>query len=476
MFAGIVLGYINTILVFPNVLSEEEFGLTRIIMSASAVIAQLAQLGSPNIIVRFHPHLRDDTKNITLSLGLIISFVGLVLATGCIFIFDDYIISLYQEKSALFSEYFYVLLPYMAALIFYNLFDAYLKVIFKNNIPVFLNVILLRIMWLSVVALYYFELLSLPEFIYLYVGCQLLIAVLTLLYVIHLGHLNISFKFGSEKMLLLKQMYSFGLFTIISNLSVFIINRIDILMVGKYIGLEGVAIYSIAFYISTVVLVPAQAISRTSIVLVANAAKNDDYQTLHSLYKKTALNQLLFCSMIFVLIIVNYNSLISFLPEEYHNSFMVFFLLGLAKIVETGLGINGAILLNTKFYRVDTVMSIALLILTIGTNLYFIPRYGIEGAALATMISVVAFSIMRYFFLKVKLNLTPFTPQYLAALLILVLSTLASYIMPSLSSIYVDVMVRSGLLILLSVPAIYFLRLSPEFNEIVKGAINRLKP
>ncbi|GAA0890995.1 flippase [Fulvivirga kasyanovii] len=469
LFAGIGLGYINTVLIFPNVLTEEEFGLTRILMSASAVIAQIAQLGSGNIIVRFHPHLKTDKTNTTLSIGLIISLIGLALASLFLFLFDDYVVSMYQEKSALFSRYFYLLLPFMASLIFYNLFDSYLRVIFKNSVPAFLNFILLRVFWLVVVLLYYFGFLGLTSFINIYVGCQLLIALIALGYMAYLKQLNITFRFSDEKIQLIKSMYRFGLYTIISGLSVFLINRIDILMVGKYIGLEGVAIYSIAFYISTVVMVPAQSISRTSNVLASDAAKNNDHSTLNRLYKKSALNQFLFCALIFTLIIVNYHNLMHFLPDTYHNSFTVFLLLGFAKIVETGFGINGAIILNSKYYRVDTALSLFLLILTILTNLYFIPLYGIEGAALATMISVVTFNILRYLFIKVKMNLSPFTLEYLGIVLLLTASTLLAYIMPSITSVYIDILLRSMLLVVLSVPAIYMLNLSPDFNKVVDG-------
>lgn len=467
LFVGIGLGYINTVLVFPNVLSEEEFGLTRILMSASAVVAQLAQLGTPNIILRFHPQLKDDRKNSTLSIGLLIIFAGLILSTIFLVIFQDYFISLYIEKSRLFTEYFYLLIPFTASLIFYNLFDAYLRVIFKNTIPAFLNFIALRILWLAVVALYYFGYFSTATFVNLYVGCQLLIAVVAFIYIVYLGKFNISFKIGKERITLLRKMYQFGAFTIISGLSAFLINRIDILMVGKYIGLEAVAVYSIAFYISTVILVPAQSISRTTIVLAADAAKNNDLITLDHLYKKTALNQLLFCSLIFTLITINYKSLIFFLPEAYHNSFSIFFLLGMAKIIDTGFGINGAIIINTKYFKIDTLLSIVLLLLTIGTNLYFIPIFGIEGAALATMISIIIFNIIRYLFLKIKLGLTPFSWEYFTIAVILATSTLIVYFIPALSFIWGDIILRTALFIILSVPAIYLLKLSPEFNRLI---------
>ncbi|UII24563.1 oligosaccharide flippase family protein [Fulvivirga maritima] len=475
LFIGIGLGYVNTILIFPNILTEEELGLTRILMSASSVVAQFAQLGTGNILVRFHPHIKNEKKNISLSIGLLISVFGLILATASLFLFKDYFIATYSEKSKLFTKYFYLVIPFFSSLIFFNLFDAYLRVIFKNEVPAFLNFILLRIVWLILVLLYYLDFFGLTTFLYLYVGGQTLMSILALAYIIYLKELKISFRFGSSNIEMLKKMYGFGAFTIISGLSVYLINRIDILMVGKYIGLDQVAIYSIAFYISTVITVPAQSISRTSNVLAAQAAKNDDFKTLSELYKKTALYQLLLCSLIFCLIIVNYDSIIIFLPEVYHDSFMVFALLGTSKMVEVSFGINGAIILNSKYYKIDTLLSIILLIVTFISNMYFIPKYGIEGAAFATMTSIVIFHLLRYFFILVKFKMQPFSRNYFGILLLVSLSTFITLQIPNASLFWVDVIIKSGSFSIICIPLIWWLKLSPSFNQTLVALLNQFR-
>ncbi|MBL3655640.1 oligosaccharide flippase family protein [Fulvivirga sp. 2943] len=444
-------------------------------MSASSVVAQFAQLGTGNILVRFHPHIKNEKDNISLSIGLLISIVGLIIATVCLFIFKDYLIASYSEKSKLFTQYFYLVIPFFSSLIFFNLFDAYLRVIFKNEIPAFLNFILLRLVWLILVLLYYFNIFDLSTFLYFYVGGQTLMALLALVYLIYLKELRISFRFGSSNIKMLKEMYGFGVFTIISGLSVYLINRIDILMVGKYIGLEEVAIYSIAFYISTVITVPAQSISRTSNVLAAKAAKDNDFKVLDDLYKKTALYQLLLCSLIFCLIIVNYDSIIIFLPEVYHDSFMVFILLGSSKMIEVSFGINGAIILNSKYYKVDTLLSIILLIVTFLSNMYFIPKYGIEGAAFATMSSIVVFHLLRYFFILIKFKMHPFSINYFGILLLVSISTFITLQIPNSSLFWVDIIIKSGSFSIICIPLIWGLKLSPSFNQTLLTLFNKLK-
>ena len=176
LYIGIALGYVNTVLIFPNVLGDEVFGLTRILFTAAGLIAQLSQLGTGNILVRFHPYLKGDKKNTTLTLGLILSFAGGLISAACLFIFKEQINDVYSEKAKLFTDYYYLLLPAVISLIAFNLFDAYLRVLIKNSFTAFLNSILLRIIWLVIVLLYAFDFYNTDTFINVYVGGQIFVS------------------------------------------------------------------------------------------------------------------------------------------------------------------------------------------------------------------------------------------------------------------------------------------------------------
>ena len=474
LYAGIILGYINTVLIFPNILSEEEFGLTRIIFGAAALIAQITQLGTGNILVRFHPYLKDDHKNTTLTLGLTLSFIGVLISSIILFGLKGYIIDEYSEKSPLFTEYYYLLLPAVISLIAFNLFDGYLRVLLKNSFIAFLNSILLRFVFLGIVLLYFFKVLEFDAFIEFYVGGQVFVSCLAFLYALKHSNLNLGFDFSPDKLKMLKSMSSFGIITILSGISFLLINRIDVVLLGKYLGLVDVAVYTIAFHMSQVIAVPAQSIGRTTGVIVADAFKKNDMVTIKMIYKKTALNQMLLGGIIFLGIAVNYQSLISFLPETYADSFGVFFLLGIAKIVDTGFGINGAILINSKYYKSDTVLSVALLITSIILKIYMIPLYGIEGAAASTAIVLAVFNIIKYFFLKFKLDLSPFTKDYFIVGIILALAFGITSYVPHWNLFWIDIPVKSLVFVLLSIPLIYYLKASPEFNNIIHSGLKMI--
>ena len=54
-YLGIVVGYVNKILLFPNFLSEEQVGLANILVALATMYAQFSALGVNSAVVKFFP-------------------------------------------------------------------------------------------------------------------------------------------------------------------------------------------------------------------------------------------------------------------------------------------------------------------------------------------------------------------------------------------------------------------------------------
>jgi len=61
-YVGVVVGYVNKILLFPNFLSEEQVGLTSILVSLAVMYAQFSALGINSTVVKFFPFFRTADK------------------------------------------------------------------------------------------------------------------------------------------------------------------------------------------------------------------------------------------------------------------------------------------------------------------------------------------------------------------------------------------------------------------------------
>ncbi|MDX5437582.1 MAG: hypothetical protein LPK03_10330, partial [Pontibacter sp.] len=102
-YAGILIGYVNTILLFPNYLDEAEVGLTRLLLSISVMYAQFSALGFVNMSVRYFPYFRDKDRqhNGFLFLLLSVPLLGFILTTALFLLFKPAVVGYYIDNSPL---------------------------------------------------------------------------------------------------------------------------------------------------------------------------------------------------------------------------------------------------------------------------------------------------------------------------------------------------------------------------------------
>ncbi len=470
-YIGVFLGYANLVILYPHFLEPDQFGLTRILLSVTIVISQFSQFGTPSMIIRFFPKLQRRTFTI----GIWVCTVGLLVTLSLFYLFRNPVANYYIKESSLFVDYFYLLIPFSIAMVFYNLFDAYLKAFYKNVLSASMPFIVLRILWMALILIYATGSLDFDAFIILYALSYSLIMVITLIYIMWMRLLPGSLTLNESDRSYYAEISRFNTFNILSGLSAFLINKVDVLMLGGMMGLEEVGVYSIAAALAAVIRIPATSIARTAPSVIAESFHRNDIDTIASLYRKSAITQFILSAGAFLLIFLNYDLLLVFLSEEYAASLMIFLFLGLAQVVDTGLGVNGYIMVNSIYYRVDAFLSVLLLILTVGTNKIFIPVFGVMGAALATFLSIVVYNLIRLIYLKVRLRIQPFTMDNFRALLLFVVAGLIAWFIPFVYSVWLTSFLKSAVFLSIAVPGIYHARFSPELNELLESGLKRFR-
>ncbi len=474
-YTGFMIGLVNAVLLFPSILTSEELGMVRILFSLAVILGQMAQFGAGNIIIKFRTYEDGNTVSNILPVGITYATVGTFTTSLVLLLFKSEVVDLYSSGSQLFQQYFNWLHLFVFSIAFFNLFDIYLSTVFKNSFSAILNFILLRLLHLGTILAYHWDWVDLDLFIPLYVGSQTVITLLNIGYTHYLGQLNIFAFKRFDLVRYFRAFSSFGLFSLGSKLAHIVVSRLDMLMIGNYLGLNPVAVYSIAFSLSTFLSAPTISISRATTVLATKALQNNDLKELSSLYKKGALNQLLLGSVVFILICVNYEILTDFLPKGYGESTWVFYLLGLAKLVDMAFGMNGAIIVNSKYYKWEAYFSTLLLVVTFLTNAYFIPKMGINGAAIATLLSALIYNTGKYIFVWLKFRLSPFSGSYIK---LIVCSLLTYYIAAqflNFSDSILHLLLKSALVVLLFTGMSYFLKTSKELNNLIDKTISLLR-
>jgi O-antigen/teichoic acid export membrane protein len=112
---------------------------------------------------------------------------------------------------------------------------------------------------------------------------------------------------------------------------------------------------------------------------------------------------------------------------------------------------------------------------TIGLNLYFIPKYQISGAAFSTALTFIFYNILMLSFVKWKLNLHPFSIGMLKILVIIGGLLLMNFVLPKIGNPLIDSLCRSSILAVIAGVSVYFWNVSEDMNSVIKSFLRRDK-
>ena len=138
-------------------------------------------------------------------------------------------------------------------------------------------------------------------------------------------------------------MLSFGTYVLLGGASIMIVARLDMMMIGTMMDLEHVAFYTVAFFIGNAIKIPGKSIFAISVPLLAKAWEDQDFKQIQILYKKSAINQLIFGGILFLCIWINIDDVFSLLPLKFSFGKWVVLFIGLSQLFNIATGVNGAI-------------------------------------------------------------------------------------------------------------------------------------
>ena len=272
-------------------------------------------------------------------------------------------------------------------------------------------------------------------------------------------------------------MFSYSSYGVLASLGATISFRIDTIMTASLMGFASTGVYSIADNIAGVIATPFKSINEISAPFFAQHMNDKDYEKVDKLYKSSAINLLIIGLGLLIVIYVSIDSIFS-LSAQYETLIQgqkVVLLLGLAKVVDMSTGLNSYIISYSHLYRWGLVWTVILCILNVGFNLVFIPEYGITGAALATLLSMIISNIIRFIFVWVKFKMQPFTWASAWVVIIGGLAYLLGSIIPDTGFHLVNVMLKSGTTLLVFGGLVLYFNFSPEITNFVSLILTRAR-
>jgi O-antigen/teichoic acid export membrane protein len=473
---GFILGGINTVFIFPYVFRDnlEDLGLIQLLVTISFVVAQLLTFGSVGITIRYYPRMVSEKR-----VGELMFYIW-VLPSLAIMLFGLFLLFAGEHFLALFINQNISLSNNTALIILYTLtigitysriLAGYSVSLKKTFITSFLNEIIIRIFILVFTALYFWRIISFEDF---GIGNAFAYFFPVIVLLIYLRKTQI-FELVKPAKKDLQELLVYGFFTWMDLIATWVINRIDTMMIGAILFLSDIPVYNFAFYMSLVVALPNRSMILISAPVIAESFHKKDMKNIQDIYSKSSIVQLLIGGIIFIIIWLNIDAILTFEPKSFYEAKWVFFYLGLSKVIDIFFSVNGTILVSSPFYKFNLYFNLILLALAIIVNIILIPLYGIVGAALATAISLVIFNIMKAVFLYFNYSLQPFHQNTFKGLIILGVAWTAGYFFPAIDKAWLDILVRSAVTAMVFLPLILVFNISEDLNAMFYKFLKKLR-
>lgn len=470
-YAGVVIGYLNLLYLYPRFLEPSQVGLLRAVQDAAILFAPFAQFGLAYGILRYHPQMTRDrtTERGFITLMLLLALVGFGIFLAVFKIFEKEALSFFEENAQAIIQYTSTILWLTFILLFTAVLETYSRSLLKTVFPYFVKEVLIRILMALAVTAYFLGWLTFENFILVTVTAYVLCLVALIIYLMIGGHLSFSLSFTKFDRTLMRGLLRYSLFSFAGAAGIIIIGKIDGLMVAGLAGLPAMAVYTTAFYMSSVIEVPKKAMTSVAMPLFSRAFDKNEMTEIASLYQKTAINQMIIGALLLIGIYINLDSIYALMPrrEIYEAGRWVVIIVGLGKFADMAFGPSSEIIVLSRYYGFNIVLILILAVLTVALNNVLIPAYGIEGAAVSIAVSLITFNLVKYIFILVKLGMQPFGWPALIVIVIAAATLGVNYIIPKFESIFIDVAVRSVIVTVVFGGATWLTKISPDGNKLV---------
>ncbi|MFA5011635.1 MAG: polysaccharide biosynthesis C-terminal domain-containing protein [Ignavibacteria bacterium] len=476
-YIGVLLGYINLILLFPNYFTTEQFGLIQLLIIIAEVYSLLSAGGLTTSVIRFFPFYKSVDKQHEgfLIYVFLITFSGFTIISILYLIFRPLIVSAYIQKSSMFIDYYFILIPFAFLSLVFNIFEVLVRAVLRTSFSVFVREVVLRILTTIGIFLYIYGIINFHEFIIYYISIFLVCALLILFQIILSREYSLNVSFKNLHFFKLVEITKYGFYTLISGAAMQTGLRIPALLIGSMVGLSMVGIYNLYYHLASVIYIPLRAMSRIAVPIIATAWKENNLNQIRDIYVRTSIIQLIFGLLIYVGVIINRNNLFHFVKNSDYNVNFVFFpIIGLGILIDVATGLNSDIILNSPKYKYDSFFNVLLLIICISAGLVLIPVFGGIGAALGFVLAYLSFNFLKWLFLFRKYQMQPFSYKQIVIIICGAVIYLIGDNIPVIDNILLDIFIRSTIVTVIYFFLMLLLKISPDFNERFKFYKNRL--
>ncbi len=403
IFAAIVIARISNFLAYLIALRfivKEELGVVIYTFSFVSFLIPMAGLGVQQSLVRYGALLKQKAQIEGLFMYVLKKGFWITIGLVSILLFLSSYYPFKYEKSSFYFKIliFSVLFHFLMALV-----KIYLRLHYKNKMYAYLEI---------TYSFLFVGLVSVLSYFYSEIGY--IIAIITtplLTFLIFIFKMNVNFKKKERFNFINFEFWKYGFFAGLANVVPLFLFEIDTILIGNLLEnpIENT-------YYKYITLIPFSLLFLPNVLMATDFV----YFTERISNRKYILNYiksyiLIFSGVSFLLLIGAYFlgkiGLVFLFGKEYGNFIDTFLILMV--------GISGILILRTLFGNLlssigkasaNFYIGLLALLVNVISNYYFIPKYGIKGAAITSAIimwftSILSLLLFFYYYSKTKTNL-----------------------------------------------------------------------
>ncbi len=470
-YLGFGVGALNTLFLYTYFISDVYYGLVAFLMSTANIVMPLMAFGAHNTIIKYYSAFKTkNSLNSFLTLMLLLPLV-LIIPIGFIGAFSyEAIGELLSQKNAIVKDYVWYIYVTAIAMAYFEVFFAWSKTQLQTVFGNFMKEVFHRVGVMLLLFAVYFKWIDVEQFV---LGVVVLHVIRTIIMKLYAFSVKLP-KFKFYRIEGLPSILKYSALIIIAGSIATIILDIDSFMLGMYIPIQEVAYYGVAIYIATVIVVPSRSMQQILQPLTAQYLNDKNTVALKDLYVRSSQTLFIIGGFIFILILININALYMLIPKEFSGGLLVVFLVGIAKLYDCLMGCNNVVLFNSDYYRMVLFFGVILTVLTVILNIIFIPKFGINGSALATFLAISIYNTIKIYFVKLKFNMMPFDRDTAKVLILIIGCTLLFYFWEFPFHPILNIAFKSLLVSVVYVLVILKLNVSDDISGVIKNYL-RLK-
>jgi len=430
MFGISILFLFNFIVV--RYIGVEIYGKFTYIFSYISFLPVLITLGLDQALVFYIPKLINNNSgkelNSMITFAICIPLILAMVSISILMIYSK-VISKFLLKNIEYDIYIKLLIPIVILMVLSNIINGVFRglgnikynVISDNFISPILKVVIILVLVLmryksnSLIITHYIA----TFFSTLYLGIKFLRIKI-------IGKINIKYSENYKKLL----KFSFPI--LITGILGYIVQRTDVIMIGYFLSSDKVGVYNIALQIGSIssfILIAFSSIFASTISSLYNSGSMEKLSQIYKIITKWIVTINL---MAFAIILIFSKDIMHLFGKDFIYGSTALILISIGQVVNAATGLVGLMNTMTGHPQYEIYIAIVVMVISLLGNYFLIPIYGINGAAVTSLLSVAVSNILRLAFLYRDSKLHPYNFEYIKTIASFFISLIIVYLLKNI--------------------------------------------